>query len=564
MAKIKADVVAATHNTANVTDTRISFKTIVAAQGLLQVAKEAHAKGAAQLAHIDNIFSNLYTLLRDALASEDDNEPDIPIDGGLFDLRRFISAFSDALEVDLQNALAEIPPSSEIAHHFYANALYSLCKPIPEQNTLKTQRNDAPISRDSLLDDSIRRFHANGDVGASISALTMRMAHRPEAAVIDDLRILMEDFQATVAELPRLFPEVHFPEQLLVAPIVFHSSAFVPLLASGQHMALAPLQDLRDALGSTLIHPLAADPTSTKSEIKRALAAGQNPNEADALRQLPIHLCCAQPSDHDTVRTFLRAGADPSAVTHFGSAPLHYACASGNLPAVRQLFDPQFSAEELDANTKDVLHRTPLHYAAIGGYVEIVKYLIAMPKVDINAPTVNGSTPLMWAIESGKVDVALLLLEDTRLDVSTADEDGRTAVHLAVMHSQARVLVKVLELPSADPNAKANDEMTPLMMASGAELGILLRQPRIDAGAIDKAGMTALHHAATRNEFDDIHALANRRDCNPFSHCKAGRLAVDYASGECKDLLQGIMTRTKKELLALGKDMINIPSLFPS
>ena len=53
---------------------------------------------------------------------------------------------------------------------------------------------------------------------------------------------------------------------------------------------------------------------------------------------------------------------------------------------------------------------TPLHYAATGGHLRVVAFLIGA-HADVNAESPNGTTPLMMAAMYGNSDVVKLLLE---------------------------------------------------------------------------------------------------------------------------------------------------------
>lgn len=53
---------------------------------------------------------------------------------------------------------------------------------------------------------------------------------------------------------------------------------------------------------------------------------------------------------------------------------------------------------------------TPLHYAATGGHLRVVAFLIGA-KADVNAESANGTTPLMMAAMYGNSNTVKLLLE---------------------------------------------------------------------------------------------------------------------------------------------------------
>jgi len=56
-----------------------------------------------------------------------------------------------------------------------------------------------------------------------------------------------------------------------------------------------------------------------------------------------------------------------------------------------------------------LLGNTALHYAACGGYIDVVSELVAAG-AHVEQPNENGHTPLMEAATAGHVDVAAVLL----------------------------------------------------------------------------------------------------------------------------------------------------------
>lgn len=72
---------------------------------------------------------------------------------------------------------------------------------------------------------------------------------------------------------------------------------------------------------------------------------------------------------------------------------------------------------------------TPLHYAATGGHIEIIKLLLE-ENAYIDAESPNGSTPLMMAAMYGTADAAKLLMEEGA-DATIKNEKGLTAIDFA-------------------------------------------------------------------------------------------------------------------------------------
>jgi ankyrin repeat protein len=117
---------------------------------------------------------------------------------------------------------------------------------------------------------------------------------------------------------------------------------------------------------------------------------------------------------------------------------------------------------------------TPLHYAAMGGHIDIAVFLIDQG-ADVNAKTTVITrgliTPLHFAAMNGHKDVAELLI-DSGADVDAKTSDGDTPLIYAAMGSiELNPTVDVVELliaRGADVNAKDNSGYTPLSVAAKA------------------------------------------------------------------------------------------------
>lgn len=88
-------------------------------------------------------------------------------------------------------------------------------------------------------------------------------------------------------------------------------------------------------------------------------------------------------------------------------------------------------AEQLIARGADVNKTgwTPLHYAATGGHVELIRLLLEHHAY-IDAESPNGTTPLMMAAYYGNPAVTLLLLEEGA-DPTLKNQKGLTAYDFA-------------------------------------------------------------------------------------------------------------------------------------
>ena len=89
-----------------------------------------------------------------------------------------------------------------------------------------------------------------------------------------------------------------------------------------------------------------------------------------------------------------------------GRTPVARACANDNL---EQLVH-ELKERPMHLNEEDYAKNTPLQIAALGGFLEIVQYLIHQDCI-VNCKNIDGDTPLIDAVENGHLQVVDMLLE---------------------------------------------------------------------------------------------------------------------------------------------------------
>ena len=83
---------------------------------------------------------------------------------------------------------------------------------------------------------------------------------------------------------------------------------------------------------------------------------------------------------------------------------IHFAARKGNIEAVKKHLDAGVDIHVLDKK----YGFAPLHYAAEGGYKEIVELLLAKG-ADVNQRDKVGKTPTYWAMRYGRKEVTAIL-----------------------------------------------------------------------------------------------------------------------------------------------------------
>jgi uncharacterized protein len=148
------------------------------------------------------------------------------------------------------------------------------------------------------------------------------------------------------------------------------------------------------------------------------------------------------------------AGNDPER-----EAALVNAAARGDVPKMQALIKADVPVEARLSKTQ----WTPLMAASMTGGVAAVKFLLGSG-ADVNATTPEGTTPLIIATLAGDREVAKILLAH-KADVNHREKKaGGTALHFAISEGHVFLMGDLLKA-GADPNAKTDKGLTPLVMA---------------------------------------------------------------------------------------------------
>jgi ankyrin repeat protein len=104
---------------------------------------------------------------------------------------------------------------------------------------------------------------------------------------------------------------------------------------------------------------------------------------------------------------------------------------------------------------------TPLIYATIRRYPEIVEALCRKDGVNVDARTVSGRSALHVAISRDHVEEMCILLDVGNADIEGKNQSGQTPLHKAASDCKARCVEELLKR-GADVNAVDNGGRTPL------------------------------------------------------------------------------------------------------
>ncbi|XP_004427492.1 PREDICTED: ankyrin repeat domain-containing protein 49 [Ceratotherium simum simum] len=143
-----------------------------------------------------------------------------------------------------------------------------------------------------------------------------------------------------------------------------------------------------------------------------------------------------------------KMGKDPSKL-------LLWAAEKNRLATVQRLL----SEKATHVNTRDEDEYTPLHRAAYGGHLDVVRELVAQG-ADVHAVTVDGWTPLHSACKWNNTRVASFLLQHDA-DINAQTKGLLTPLHLAAGNRDSKDTLELLLMNRyIKPGLKNNLEET--------------------------------------------------------------------------------------------------------
>jgi ankyrin repeat protein len=269
--------------------------------------------------------------------------------------------------------------------------------------------------------------------------------------------------------------------------------------------------------GSTAMHPAAAGETADCTEILALLLqrGAKTDKHGGSDRYTPLHWAAHCGLIKNT-RVLLDAGASMEALDAQGDTPLHLAImeqhfdvakllvargAKLDLRSASGLGDLVYLRQNLKPACVNGKHEgwpgwTPLHYAAVGGQVKAVEFLLGQG-ADVDARGKSRDTPLRVAAENGHLEVARLLL-DRGADVNAKDDSNSTPLHNAAWGCKPEVVRLLIDRGAA---IEARNEWGRTPLSDAAEHGYisvvkLLLDKGANANSTDQYGFAPLYWAS--------------------------------------------------------------------
>lgn len=233
---------------------------------------------------------------------------------------------------------------------------------------------------------------------------------------------------------------------------------------------------------------------------------------------------------HEIVSFLVEIGANLAVRNHAGSSALHLACGAtvcdrprwgvasfspfetcvGRFFPDTNLLIKLLLSSGLDANSRDVLNKTPLHYAAYHGSADAAKALLHA-SVDVDCIDAQGFSPLDLAVLRVNVDVCQILLDAgaSRLSIPAGFDNFASFLETKVNVKNCRELFNLLVRCGIESKSNSTSLLNALDTADANRLKIhwdsdfgmhrkLLADPSITISR------NLLDHGAVLESFDDL------------------------------------------------------------
>ncbi|CAK9832978.1 26S proteasome non-ATPase regulatory subunit 10 [Anthophora retusa] len=189
------------------------------------------------------------------------------------------------------------------------------------------------------------------------------------------------------------------------------------------------------------------------------------------------------------------------------------------------------STDEKLKTAKDNNGRMLIHWAALGGHDDLVRFLLSLD-VPVDPTDDTDMTPLILAASAGREDVVKILIsEGANVDAKT--QQGHSALQYAASKNWKSICAALLQ-KGADVNITDNRSATPLHRAASKGNIIIVKLllehgKKMDIDSQDADGNSALHLACEENRVDEAKLLVANGASTSLTN-KEKKTPLDLAS----------------------------------
>ena len=187
----------------------------------------------------------------------------------------------------------------------------------------------------------------------------------------------------------------------------------------------------------------------------------------------PLH-AAAYGGHFHVVSLLLAEGASPATLDDDNVTPLHVACFKGHKKILAFLIKEKLVSPHIS----DAFDGTLAHYAAKGGQLEAIKFLVNECGCSLMVENADGANPFLSACLQPDVSVLKYILETSQCSPLSIDKDNQNALHYAaasnnpaVFHFLEQVMGKGFKVLAVD-----DSRFTPCHIASFCSSFIMVRK----------------------------------------------------------------------------------------
>lgn len=260
---------------------------------------------------------------------------------------------------------------------------------------------------------------------------------------------------------------------------------------------------------------LAAVKESQLNMVRFLLDQGADANQAkDKYNSCLHYACCCQRDSFEVLKVLLENGANVDAVNYAGNTPLHMACTTDREDMAACLLQHGASAILADSGGRDALV-----LACHASNLSMVQLLLDQRPDRSPWERIESDPPVVVATRNGSLGIVKALINhEPRVDYKL--HDGQTLTHIACEFAKHDVLNWLLSEQEYNPNARDNNEMTPLhVLCTTSAFGIqecnkiecirLLARAKANLNELDMNGNAPIHYAVQSRHAKVLKTLLN-------------------------------------------------------
>ena len=191
-----------------------------------------------------------------------------------------------------------------------------------------------------------------------------------------------------------------------------------------------------------------------------------------------------------------------------GQTPLHYAAVGGSLPVIQYLI----TVGHCNPATLGLNNSTLLHYACVGGNMNMINYLITELQCDPTVCSDSGHLPLHVACQYGHLKLTKFLITEQNCNPLSEDKNGLEPLECAIIYGHMNIIEYLIAEKHCDPSIYIS------AACFSGHLNVIkffITEQNCDPTSHDKEGFTPLHSACLGGNMDIVEYLITELHCDP-------------------------------------------------